>query len=62
MNHIIIAGRVDSDPVRKEVNDSVVCTFRLASRPQRHQGREALDRRRDLGPPRHLLPTCGRRG
>lgn len=31
MNHITIAGRVDSDPVRREVNDSVVCVFRLAS-------------------------------
>lgn len=31
MNHIVIAGRIDSDPVRKEANGSVVCTFRLAS-------------------------------
>ena len=31
MNHITIAGRVDGDPVRREVNDSVVCVFRLAS-------------------------------
>ena len=31
MNHITIAGRVDSEPIRKEVNDSVVCTFRIAS-------------------------------
>ena len=31
MNHITIAGRVEEDPVRKEANGSVVCTFRLAS-------------------------------
>jgi single-strand DNA-binding protein len=31
MNHIIIAGRVEDDPVRKEVNGSVLCAFRLAS-------------------------------
>jgi single stranded DNA-binding protein len=31
MNHITIVGRVVEDPVRKEVNDSVVCTFRIAS-------------------------------
>ena len=31
MNHITIAGRVDGEPVRREVNHSVVCVFRLAS-------------------------------
>ena len=31
MNHITIAGRIDGEPVRREVNDSVVCVFRLAS-------------------------------
>ena len=31
MNHITIAGRVEADPVRKEVNGSVVCTLRIAS-------------------------------
>ena len=31
MNHITIAGRLTDDPVRKEANSSVVCSFRLAS-------------------------------
>lgn len=31
MNHMTIAGRLEEDPVRKEVNGSVVCTFRIAS-------------------------------
>ena len=31
MNHITIAGRLDDDPIRKEVNGSVVCSFRIAS-------------------------------
>ena len=31
MNHITIAGRLEDDPVRKEANGSVVCSFRLAS-------------------------------
>lgn len=31
MNHITIAGRVEEDPVRKEINGSVLCTFRIAS-------------------------------
>jgi single-strand DNA-binding protein len=31
MNHITIAGRVEEDPVRKEANGSVVCSFRIAS-------------------------------
>lgn len=31
MNHITITGRVQEDPVRKEANGSVLCTFRLAS-------------------------------
>lgn len=31
MNTITITGRVENDPIRKETNDSVVTTFRLAS-------------------------------
>lgn len=31
MNHITIEGRLETDPVRKEANGSVVCSFRLAS-------------------------------
>ena len=31
MNHITIAGRLVEDPVRKEVNGSVVTSFRIAS-------------------------------
>lgn len=31
MNHVTIAGRVEDEPIRKEANGSVVCTFRLAS-------------------------------
>lgn len=31
MNQITIAGRVDTEPVRKEVNNSVLCTFRITS-------------------------------
>jgi len=31
VNHITIAGRLVEDPVRKEVNGSVVTSFRIAS-------------------------------
>ena len=31
MNHITIAGRLVEDPIRKEANDSVVTSFRIAS-------------------------------
>ena len=31
MNHITIAGRLEEDPIRKEINGSVVCSFRIAS-------------------------------
>ena len=31
MNTITITGRVETEPVRKEANDTVVTTFRLAS-------------------------------
>lgn len=31
MNHITIAGRVEADPIRKEVNGSVLCSFRIVS-------------------------------
>ena len=31
MNTITITGRIDGDAIRKEANDSVVTTFRLAS-------------------------------
>ena len=31
MNTITITGRIDGDTIRKEANDSVVTTFRLAS-------------------------------
>ena len=55
MNHIIIAGRIDTDPVRKEVNDSVVCTFRLASgRSGSKGGRVWID----IEAWGHLAGTC----
>jgi single-strand DNA-binding protein len=38
MNHVVIVGKVDTEPVRKEVNGSVVCTFRLASGRSGHKG------------------------
>ena len=31
MNQITVAGRIVEDPVRKEANDSVLCTFRVVS-------------------------------
>ena len=31
MNHITIAGRLEEDPIRKEISGSVVCSFRIAS-------------------------------
>lgn len=44
MNHITIAGRVDNDPIRKEVNDSVMCSFRIASgRTDTNGGRLWID-------------------
>ena len=44
MNHITIAGRLADDPVRKEANGSVVCSFRLASgRSRAKTGRLWID-------------------
>jgi single-strand DNA-binding protein len=38
MNNVTIVGRLETDPVRKEVNGSVICTFRLASGRTRQRG------------------------
>lgn len=55
MNHITIAGRLDDDPIRKEANNSVVCSFRIASgRTGSKAGRLWID----IDTWGHLAGTC----
>ena len=44
MNSITIIGNLATDPARKEVNDSVVCSFRVASgKSNNRNGRVFID-------------------